>query len=524
MIDDDAPTPLPEPFPDEPSRVPSRPPMTLEKNPALEEELGEHIIEMDVMTPPPRETMAGTRAPMHLEPAAPPHPNGTGSPDSSLARAPMHLEPAARKRAATLPPTPIVPPPLGRAPTVPPMPLMPPEGRATVIGHASPTTGPNPTLGRTPTGQHPTVGRTPTGQHPSVGRTTTGQHAAIARTPTGQHPVVARAPTGQHPVVARAPTGQHPVVGRTPTGQHAIVPPPAGAAPIVPPPPPGATTLPPPAPRKLPSLPPAPPGARTEAKLPTMPPPATLRRSASKPPGSEPIEARPELGRGEREVNSINRPPERRHPDLETMRTNPPPLRKTGLVGDRDEQRITAEQLLAAVKPDPDVATTEPSMPVFEEAGDTQPRLQLPLTAPPSNPALQLPQNAQWAAGLAARIDAALDGRETPAGSAAEGRRGSIDEDFGGETPVIAPTKAELRALLGQPDVTRKQSFDEIARLQRAVSERAEADEPEILQHRRFHRTTEVDPDDIEAVIEVAPHVRRKSNPIAVAKPKKPAE
>ena len=46
--------------------------------------------------------------------------------------------------------------------------------------------------------------------------------------------------------------------------------------------------------------------------------------------------------------------------------------------------------------------------------------------------------DAPWAAGLAARIDAA------------------IDDDFGGETPVIAPTREELQALLGSPEPTRQ--------------------------------------------------------------------
>ncbi len=430
LVDDDAPTPLPEPFPDVPSRVSGPvltpgevyPPLTLEKNEALEEELREHVIEIEVLTPPPR------AAPTELEP-----------------QAPMYLEPA-RKRAATLSPTPAT-----RAPTVQPI-----EAARSDAQRLEPAAVQRPIETGARGDAHPTIPR----KIPSV-------------------------PPATEPVTAPR------------------------KLPSVPPP----TEL-----RKIPSVPPM-----NEPKLPTVPPPVTLRRSTSKPPSKEQIEARPELGRGERMDNSISRPPERRHPDLDTMRTNPPPLRKSGMASDRgeliDEQRITAERLLAAAKGDPDVATTEPSMPAFEEV-----KLQLPLQAPPSNPAIQVPDaptrpsnpraqpmqppevSAAWAAGLAARIDAA------------------IDEDFGGETPVVAPSKAELRSLLGQPDVTRKQSLDEIERLQRAVAARNDAreHETEILQRRSPHPTTEVDPDDIEAVIEVAPHVRRKSNPIAVAKPKKP--
>jgi hypothetical protein len=116
--------------------------------------------------------------------------------------------------------------------------------------------------------------------------------------------------------------------------------------------------------------------------------------------------------------------------------------------------------------------------------------------APPS-PA----RTADWSSGLAARIDAALD-----------------SDEWGSETPVIAPTRAELRALLGQPDPTRQQPLEEIERLQRRAAELAEADPP----RRSPHPTAEVDPDDIEAAIELAPPARRPlaASAIGVAKPK----
>jgi len=84
----------------------------------------------------------------------------------------------------------------------------------------------------------------------------------------------------------------------------------------------------------------------------------------------------------------------------------------------------------------------------------------------------------------------------------------------------VPPTRAELRALLGQPDPTRQQPVDELALLQRHA---VDFDEPELLPRRAPHPTTEVDPDDIEAAIEIAPPVRRPPNAksIGVAKPKK---
>jgi hypothetical protein len=118
-----------------------------------------------------------------------------------------------------------------------------------------------------------------------------------------------------------------------------------------------------------------------------------------------------------------------------------------------------------------------------------------------SNPEIRLPDK-PWAAGLAARIDAALDG-----------------DDFGGETPVMAPTAAELRALLGVPDTTRKQSLDELERLHRASKERPS--DPDILVGRRPGETRPVDEADIEAAIEIVPPARRTA--IGVIK-KKPTE
>jgi len=140
----------------------------------------------------------------------------------------------------------------------------------------------------------------------------------------------------------------------------------------------------------------------------------------------------------------------------------------------------------------------------------TQPRLRMPIPAPPtSSPNIKLPV-APWASGLAARIDAAIESFHRPG------------DDFGGETPVIAPTAAELRALIGIPDPTRQQSIEELERLH-FEARNAEPSEPEILQVRRLHPTAEVDPDDIESAIELAPPARRKALALGIAK-KKPSE
>ena len=123
------------------------------------------------------------------------------------------------------------------------------------------------------------------------------------------------------------------------------------------------------------------------------------------------------------------------------------------------------------------------------------PKLDFPLRAPPTDP----PR-----ATLAERVDAALE------------------DEWGNETPIVPPTRAELRALLGAPDPTRKQSIAEIERLHRAVKDDSSTSEPELFSSRRPPpSTTEVDPEDIEAAIELAPPARKPTS-VAVAKPKKP--
>jgi len=208
--------------------------------------------------------------------------------------------------------------------------------------------------------------------------------------------------------------------------------------------------------------------------------------------------------------------------DLENAVTNPPPMRRTmqpplatrlpAMIveshGD-DDARVTAPRPVA--QPVDDAGATAPGFatirglplsPWTPEADITRPADKVE----PDAAATLSGDPLRKAVDLAARIDAALE-----------------RDEWSAETPVVAPTKAELRALLGTPDPTRQQSIEEIDQLHLAAAAQAAADldaEPELLPRRNPAVTTEVDPEDIEAAIELAPPARR--NVIAVAKPKKP--
>ncbi|HET9623605.1 MAG TPA: hypothetical protein VFP84_19670, partial [Kofleriaceae bacterium] len=143
----------------------------------------------------------------------------------------------------------------------------------------------------------------------------------------------------------------------------------------------------------------------------------------------------------------------------------------------------------AAQRDDNDAAVTEPSLPVLAVGDEV--RVDLPVR----------PRRAGWSKDLAARVDAAMDG-----------------DAWGKETPIAAPSPAELRALLGHPDPTRQQDVVEIEQLQRRAAEIADDADPA---RRVPHPTAEVDPDDIEAAIEVAPPARRAHG---VIRPRKKPE
>jgi putative nucleotidyltransferase with HDIG domain len=200
-------------------------------------------------------------------------------------------------------------------------------------------------------------------------------------------------------------------------------------------------------------------------------------------------------------------------PILRKPPTVPPPIQTTtlpGTVAPRPQALIVDDDAAAGstqprgmpvAPPEPSVdepeafaAATAPHG--FPAARDTQPNL--PLRAPAiSSPAIAVPKS-PWSRSLAKRIDAAMD------------------DEFGAETPVSAPSRAELRALTdAPPEATRQQSIEEIERLHRA------ARDPDATRRAPHPTTNEVDPDDIVAAIELAPPAKR-TGPIAVAKPKKP--
>ncbi|HEY1553323.1 MAG TPA: HDIG domain-containing protein [Kofleriaceae bacterium] len=185
---------------------------------------------------------------------------------------------------------------------------------------------------------------------------------------------------------------------------------------------------------------------------------------------------------------------------LPSLRATIPPPPKTTLAGAMWIKPPARGSTPPGSIPPDEAATTNPRLELREQddapssLDDTSPNLELPLPAPAdSSPA--------WSRGLAARIDAQLD------------------DGFGLDTPERAPSRAELQALLDSPpDPTRVQPIEEIERLQRATLTRRS--QPVLEATRRVAPpTAEVDEDDIEAAIELAPAARRGA--IGVEKKKK---
>ena len=252
-------------------------------------------------------------------------------------------------------------------------------------------------------------------------------------------------------------------------------------------------------------------------------PPTALRRAPTIPPLTAPSRRAPTIPPLETRTAGPPMPVDR-----ENAITNPPPMRGGGssihrlppfMIDERpsrtphedvtmpaikialdDDARVTGER--PSMSMDDAARRTMPSIPAVEDAGRTEPSMpRFELTSRPPAP----PPKAATP-GLAARIDAAIE-----------------DDAFGTETPIRAPTAAELRALLGQPDPTKQQSLDELERLHAESQAHAQSQDdakPELFQRRHPMPTAEVDDDDIEAAIELAPPARR-ANAIAVAKPKK---
>ena len=268
-----------------------------------------------------------------------------------------------------------------------------------------------------------------------------------------------------------------------------------------------AATLPPTPIRRAPTVPPpAAPGRRSSPTIPPIPgiehrtagppTPVDLENAVTNPPPvrtGSPISRLPPFIVEER-------PTATPHEDVTMPAMKLEPRELLDRATTDDESRRTLPNMRA---PTEDAGTTAPSFPKIEEAARTEPsmpKFDMANATPPPPPAkLRTP-------GLAARIDAQLD-----------------SDEWSTETPIKAPTPAELRALLGQPDVTKQQSIAELERLnaQSRAREQAEEDaKPEILSRRHPMPTSEVDDDDIEAAIELAPPARRP-NAIGQAKQKK---
>ncbi len=180
-----------------------------------------------------------------------------------------------------------------------------------------------------------------------------------------------------------------------------------------------------------------------------------------------------------------------------------------------------------AVRPPIDqAATTTPTMRraeletfPFEQVGDDE-----DLMIPPAPAPMPAPASAERSRRLAMPLRPSSPPSPTlgPRPAALTPRRPASRDEWAMETPVRAPTASELRSLLGQPDPTRQQSLEEIDRLHHS-NRGNETPEPELFLRRPGRMsTTEVDPDDIEAAIELAPPARRSTGRIPVLRSKKP--
>jgi putative nucleotidyltransferase with HDIG domain len=390
------------------------------------------------------------------------------APSDAIGPETFEAGPAARKRAATLPPIqqasrpPTKPPPLTAPRREPVRAAGPPEP----VDLDSATTNPPP-LRRTPAGGAP--------QPQDPAQLAAALQAIVAR--------VADAPFGRAELDAATTQPSIPALPAVVAAPSA----PRAAAPHVT----AAITQPSiPVAVPLPDEPAPSARTRTASASETGAHPKPRRAPSVAPPASDAPWAVPALSDAEEAV-TIRRAPtstERRastRPPAEQLR---PPFDPRP----RDDEPVTArepaaddEQSFAGLA-GPDL--TEPSLPVLAVGDERKVRRAAP------------PRKAGWSSGLAARIDAKLD-----------------HDEWGVETPVAPPTRAELRALTDHPDPTRQQAVDEIELLQRRAAELAADDPP----RRAPHPTAEVDPDDIEAAIEVAPPARRPHVNAIGARPKK---
>ncbi len=484
---------------------------------------------------------------------APPDVIGPGTFGGNPPRARRTSDTGARKRAATLSPAP-----RHRSPTVPPIAPVIPTTPITLPGAAGPNPVPAVPEQRTsvssggPIDKSTLLGQTPAETSSERRRALTVPSDSPANLPKGQSILSRQAVSAGTPATTLAPPG---AIVRPATPRDSAPNPSAWA---------GAE------PRRelfsrVPGLPAEPPpggvgdtlrGGSAPARLPASPEGPPKFPAA---PSLFPDVSAPNLPPGDSSVtpSRVSGPPE--PVELENATTNPPPLRRGSGSQPPIRESIPGVQRLPGIllegeaiehdlrlfpnqpRPsDDDLRVTAPRIPVspvtlaghtsgshpkgtgspdgslayelayageqgplgYEDAGRTEPSMQRvePLRAPFTDPP---PIASQPKSRLAERVDAVLD-------------------EWGLETPVAPPSKAELRALLGVPDVTKEQSIDDIERLH--LQARDMESDPAIFPPRPDRDTHEVDPDDIEASIEVAPRARtRGPSTIGVAKPKKPS-
>jgi putative nucleotidyltransferase with HDIG domain len=267
--------------------------------------------------------------------------------------------------------------------------------------------------------------------------------------------------------------------------------------------PPRPATIPPPLARRTPTVPPfpavtvppsdmlRPPASFTPSHLPglTAPPPSTIR-----PPASDIVVSKDDDGDVTIEPAPKVDETASTQPSMLRDEINEPPQRPGRPTRERD---IDAPAVMRAFD-HAESASTQPSM--LRQSADasigdvTSPNVELPSIPVPD-------AGSSWGRGLAARLER------------------QIDDEFGRETPTSPPTRAELQALMDvAPDATKQQSIEELERLHEQARNRESQPELE-LTRRSPHPTREVEEDDIEAAIELAPSARRNAIGIAKKKP-----
>ncbi|HVK83340.1 MAG TPA: HDIG domain-containing protein [Kofleriaceae bacterium] len=206
---------------------------------------------------------------------------------------------------------------------------------------------------------------------------------------------------------------------------------------------------------------------------------------------------------------SVPPPSASRAPTIQLHQGSAPlPAEPAGLPPHQGSAPLPAEPTgLPPVLRSPIARLAGPPAPVDLDHAVTHP----PPLRTPARPALLLVDEPAITSDESSSVDADDATRTNPV--LARVRDDHDGDEWGTETPLKPPTPAELRSLLGSPDPTRLQSIEEIERLHVETRE-ADTPEPELFSSRRpgTMPTTEVDPEDIEAAIEIAPPARRPAS------------